>query len=381
MNYLLLLKAAPAEMRAWKNLSATRKSKIDVHMEITRGRKKITKNGEPQKEYNIESIYDWVVKEFKGCRGISVDLTREVGLSSNEILALASSKDGYAAWVQKVNELHARNSLVRPTLIVNPDEGDDAAKYEADIFSQFDSFTRNFDHLTYRVSVLHDPEFLSDIEILADRINAFNNAGGTFRIILDFEYISPSTADIQAAYAANIVRELKRLVPLIEIYSVGTSFPKDVTRIGNERTDEFRVSEVHLNRAINRLQNFRVGYGDYGSINPERNDVLGGPGVFMRARVDFPTNRETVYYYRVDPDVDKEAKVLLSPRSIMYKKAAALTVSDPRFLEIGDSWGCRKLQEAATGLPEGSSPSFWISARMEMHICQQLNRLEREASA
>lgn len=378
MKYLLLLKAADAELRAWRNLSDERKRNVNVHCELTRGRKKKTKPGQPQVEYNIDGIFKSLEEDFSICNMLAVDITREPTLSSSETIALSSSKDGYANWVKKIGDLHQKNHLVRPTLLINPEAGSSFDQYKDDVFSQFDAFAKDYDHITYRVSVLHDPDFLMDVDLLSSRINSYTERGNTFRILFDFEYITPSTALIQASYAAELVRAVLLLTPNVEIYSVGTSFPKNVTQVGHERTDEFRLNEITLNREINRLQNVEVGYGDYGSINPERNDSLGGPGIHMRARVDFPTAANTVYYHRVDPTIDKDSNTLLSPRSIMYKQAARLVVEDARFSSIPESWGFQKVEEAARSLPEGSSPSFWISARMEMHICRQLDRIKSE---
>ncbi|MCL7999646.1 beta family protein [Brucella sp. 21LCYQ03] len=378
MKYLLLLKSADAEIRAWKNLSAARKSSVEIHCEITRGRKKKNNDANAPIEYNISKIYEWISKELSPCSKVFVDITRESSLSSVETNNLSKSSNGYSAWVSAVKSLHEKNKAVRPTIIINPSDGDSIDVYRSDIISQFNAFSEVFDHISYRVSVLHDPDFIQDLEIIAGKVNNFIVKGGRFRVLLDFEYISPGTALIQASYAAELVREVNRIIPNVEVFSVGTSFPKDVTRIGGELRDEFRLNEVELNKELNRLQNFPVGYGDYGSINPERNDAMGGPGIFMRARIDYPTDRNTIFYHRVEPKVDKVAKKLLSPRSLMYRDAAKLVVADSSFTPINDSWGCDQVVKAARNLPEGNSPSFWISVRMEAHICRQIDRLLAE---
>ncbi|EEE37173.1 hypothetical protein RKLH11_1009 [Rhodobacteraceae bacterium KLH11] len=375
MNYHLLLKMGDAEIRAWKNLSSDRKRQISVHCEITRGRKKPNKDKLAPAEYNIGKQYWLIENEFHICQTCVVDITREPTLFSTETEDLGRSANGYHSWVSKVAELHEKNPTVRPTLIVNPTEGDSFDQFQSDLFAQFDSFSQKYDRISYRASVLHDEGFLDDIDLLSDRINEFCQGDCVFEVVLDFECLQPSTAPLHASYAAPIVRDIRAKIPKAVVVCLGTSFPKSVTAIGDEARDEFRLEEAHLYREINRTHNEPVEYGDYGSINPIRNDFAPPVGIHLRARVDFPTDKGTIYYHRVAPRIDRVRKVLLSARSAMYKAAAKNVVQDKEFSVIGDSWGFDKVEEAASKSPSGSSPNFWISVRMEMHICRRLDAI------
>lgn len=379
MTYHLLLKMGESEIRAWKHLSLARKAEISVHCEITRGRKRPNKDKSAPIEYNISKIYSTIVEDFTDCRVCVVDITREPTLRSSETQALGLSVSGYAAWVAKVNELHAENAKVRPTLIVNPGDNDDYNQYESDIFSQFDAFTQRYNLISYRVSVLHDEGFVDDLAMLADRANAFIDGGNKFEIVLDFEFIQASTSSLHAAYVAPLIRQIRSIIPHATIVSLGTSFPKSVTDVGDEERDEFRLEELALYEAIGRAQNQLIEYGDYGSINPIRNDAFTPVGPYLRARIDFPTDSSSIYYHRVAPKVDPNTKKLLSPRSSMYKAAAKRVLADASHSPLPGSWGYDKIVEAATKAPEGSSPNFWISVRMEMHICRRLDAMARQA--
>ncbi|ERP97094.1 hypothetical protein Q669_24245 [Labrenzia sp. C1B10] len=381
MTYHLLLKMGDAEIRAWKHLSPARKTELSVHCEITRGRKRPNKDKSVPAEYNIAKIYSTITEDFTKCRVCVVDITRESTLRSSETEALGRSVDGYAAWVAKVNELHAENDKVRPTLIVNPGEDDDYEQYESDIFAQFDAFKDRYDLISYRASVLHDEGFVDDLTMLANRANAFIENDKRFEIVLDFEFVQASTASLHAAYVAPLIRRIRTIIPHARIVSLGTSFPKSVTDVGDEERDEFRLEELTLYEEISRVQNQPIEYGDYGSINPIRNDIEIPVGSYLRARIDFPTDKKSVYYHRVAPEVDPKTKKLLSPRSSMYKAAAKRVVSDPSHSPLDDSWGYEKIVEAATKSPEGSSPNFWISVRMEMHICRRLDAMARQAAS
>tara|TARA_R100000789_G_scaffold100384_2_gene110303 strand:+ start:2147 stop:3292 length:1146 start_codon:yes stop_codon:yes gene_type:complete len=373
MSYHLILKTGDSEIRAWRNLSKDRKSMVSVHCEITRGRKKPNKDKSAPFEYNIDKVFEVIRTDFQDCEICVVDITREPTLKSTETENLGMPQDGYRDWVAAVNRLYSENPKIRPTLIVNPNADDDFETFQSDMYAQFDAFSDVFDLISYRASVLHDDNFVDDLLMLADKVNAYVKQGNVFEVLLDFECIQPSTAALHASYVAPIIREIRQAIPDARIVSVGTSFPKSVTDLGGDDTDEFRLEEFYLNEEINRTQNQEVEYGDYGSINPIRNDFNPPVGIHLRARIDFPTDKQTVFYHRVAPTIDKASNQLLSPRVAMYKAAAKLVVSDPKFSPISDSWGCDKIIEAARKSPEGKSPSFWISVRMELHICRRIN--------
>jgi len=373
MSYHLVLKTGDSEIRAWRNLSLDRQSLVSVHCEITRGRKKPNKDKSAPFEYNIAKVFEVIQTDFQNCEVCVVDITREPTLRSTETESLGRSENGYADWVNAVQGLYDNNPKVRPTLIVNPNSDDDFDTFQDDIFAQFDAFAGQFDLISYRASVLHDESFVDDLVMLSGKVNAYVAMGNVFEVLLDFECIQPSTATLHASYVAPIIREIRQAIPDVRIVSVGTSFPKSVTDLGDDDTDEFRLEESYLHDEINRTHNQPVGYGDYGSINPIRNDFSPPVGIHLRARVDFPTDRETIFYHRVAPSIDKERNVLLSPRVAMYKTAAKLVMSDTKFSSVEDSWGYDKIVEAAEKSPEGKSPSFWISVRMEIHICRRID--------
>jgi hypothetical protein len=375
MSYHLILKTGDAELRAWRHLSEGRKSKITVHCEITRGRKKPNKDKSIPAEYNIGKVLSVIAEDFVECEACVVDITREPTLKSDETEALGSPDDGYSKWIETVLALKEKNSRICPTLIINPREGDSYEQFENDIFRQFDAMSSEFERICYRASVLFDDSFVDDIEMLSERINRYIEGGGIFEVLLDFEYIQPSTAALHASYSAPIIRSIRDFCPRVLVVCAGTSFPRNVTEIGDEESDEFRLEEIELLKEINRMHNDPVSYGDYGSINPIRNDFNPPVGVHLRARIDFPTEADTIFYQRIAPIVDKESGTLISSRSSMYKNAAKIIASSPKFSLVPESWGCEMILEAAERSPSGSSPSFWISVRMEIHISRRVDAL------
>lgn len=171
-------------------------------------------------------------------------------------------------------------------------------------------FSKNYDLIAYRFSALFDQDFEYDLEILKDEINKYISQGNVFQIELDYEYIRPSTGPLHAVNAASIIAFIKDIVPNSNIVILGTSFPKNVTDIGNDDYDIFSIEEIRLHNEVRRIQNYDVEYGDYGSINPLRNDVSPPVGVHLRARIDYPTVDNKIYYYRIAPTLSVDKKHL-----------------------------------------------------------------------
>lgn len=375
MKYHLLFKSAAAEMRAWRQLSEMRKPKVSVIYEITRGRKKPNKDINVKPEYNLQANFSFIKKEMLSCCICVVDITREPKLTSPELMAISSSHNGYETWVQNIENLHSVNDKVRPTLIVNPSIEETPDEYIYNITRQFDLFAQKYDLIAYRLSALHDADFEYDLEILKDKINLYISKENTFQIELDYEYIRPSTGALHAVNAASLIALIKDIIPNSNIVILGTSFPKNVTDIGNDDTDIFSIEEIILHNEVNRIQNYSVEYGDYGSINPVRNDDAPPVGVHLRARVDYPTSDNKIFYHRVAPTLSPDKQHLMVSRSSMYAEAAQKVRSDIAYSQIVDSWGTKMVEQAASSLPAGAAPSYWISVRMEAHICRQVDRL------
>ena len=161
---------------------------------------------------------------------------------------------------------------------------------------------------------------------------------------------------------------------MAELVILSTSFPKFVTDLGDEEEDSFPLEEVFLHEEIAKNKGARtvIHYGDYGSINPIRNDqIIMRSG--WRPRIDFPTSEGRIFYYREKREKDDEG--VTNSYASHYASVANNVVNDPSFEKLQDCWGVTQIESAAAGHPPGVSPSFWISVRMEIHMRQQVNRL------
>lgn len=397
-NYFLLFKTADAEKRAWRNLIDARKHALFPIVELTRGRKKpkVGKDadgnalsaeelrGTPDL-YGFESNWRSTLDLMKPCKELFIDLTREPSLSCFETDQLSKSDNGYAAWIQYLANLSETWVNVLPTLIVNPSDDEDEAAYKHNIESQFDALAAKYGKIAYRVSILEDTEFVYDLDLLKDRIRNFAVKGGKFFIVLDHEYIRPRNGKVHSKRTSAIISSILAVVDEAEIVCLATSFPKSVTDIGDEELDSFPVEEVYLYEMIKK-DHPNVQYGDYGSINPIRNDeVIITQG--WRPRIDYVSNHEglSVYYYREKRLVlgkhSTTKKNILAPYSRHYTSVADKVRSHiPYYQVLKASWGCGEIEAAAKGDVPSNSPSHWISVRMEIHIIRLLQYLRLDAN-
>ncbi|QBY00122.1 hypothetical protein E2K80_04695 [Rhodophyticola sp. CCM32] len=393
-NYFLLFKTADAEKRAWRNLAQERKKALFPIIELTRGKQNRgagkDADGKPLTAeelrntaniYGFEKNYRSTLDLMKPCEEVFVDLTREPSLSCFETDKLSLSADGYAVWVKFLTNLQNDWPNVVPTLIVNPSEDEDEAQYGENLAGQFDALAAAFGKILYRVSVLEDSEFIYDIRLLSDKISSFVEDGGTFFVALDHEYIRPRNGQVHAKRTSQIITSVLEAAPSVEIICLATSFPKSVTDIGDEDYDIFPVEESYLYNMI-ASEHENVQYGDYGSINPIRNDeVIITQG--WRPRIDYVSAHEGLqtYYFREKRDVlgkdPRTRKNILAPYSRHYRSVAGkVRQHSPYYEDLPMSWGCDEIKAAALGDVPSNSPSHWISVRMEIHIVRLLRHLQ-----
>lgn len=395
-DYFLLFKTADAEKRAWRNLAAKRRAALTPILELTRGRKLKgagkDKTGKPLSAeqllqtsgvYGFEKNWQSSVELMKSCDRFFVDLTREPSLSCAEIEELGASANGYRRWTDFVVARKREGSNICPTLLVNPAASDDESTYVADLKAQLSVFMTEFKAIAYRVSIVEDEQFLFDLITLKAEIASFMAAGGEFFVLLDHEFVRPGNGAVHAKRTKQIIQSIYQQIGPVDVVVLATSFPKSVTEVGNEDHDRFRVEEMYLFDEVKKAHR-NVKYGDYGSINPTRNDeVIIANG--WRPRIDFVSRHGglSTYYFRERRKVvgteavvvqgETKTKNVLAPYSIHYRSVANSVIGFvPYYERLTSSWGHGEILSAAAGKVPSNSPSYWISVRMEIHIVQIL---------
>ncbi|MCL4069320.1 beta family protein [Pseudomonas sp. GX19020] len=390
-KYHLILKTGQAEIKAFKNLTADQRFGIVPIVELTRGRKNHPSTfAKTRQEYNFVSIQSFVGAEISDAQEFFLDVTRVNDLSSAQTNNLRDWRGGYRNWVDFVTNIQVNKRGCAPIIQVNPPDGQSWDDYAASLCNQFDALASKCQVIGYRASAKTDSSFDADLIALQDRIESHTRNGGIVKFFLDYDYIRPGTGDLHAVEAAKILDAVFDIVPQVVPVVVSTSFPSSVTDIGGEDSGQFSEEEVVLHAAVSRQVHNKfsnVIFGDYGSINPTRNDAVTGANGW-RPRIDYPFAGDAVFYHR-EKRLSKgkgSDKQYLTTYSHHYRSVASKVVSDDRFINDNlsrdaTSWGVREIRSAAGGQVNSSSPSHWISVRMNIHIQQQLKRLKLYSGA
>lgn len=354
--YVLVLKTGDAELKALENLNIDKKNVFPV-IELTRGRKsKIDKEGLLSKRLDK-------IKTFFKNQNICLDLTTSDRLTNNEINKLYSFENGYENWIDFLKSLKNGKYFnnISPVILVNTNDKD----LKFNLKSQVDALLKIFDSIVYRNS-LSDDACYNDIELIKDSIVSNKKK---FYFILDCEYISPGAWESFAKKAIVRIRKINEIIKDTNFIIVSTSFPNNVSEIGDEHEDTIELNEIDLyDKVCSEHSSLNIYYGDYGSINPIRNDdIIMSRGWVPRIDVAL---KDQIFYVR------EKRKNHDNDYSSTYNAVAEEIITDFRFPKtLSSNWGIKQILNCADGNSPGSRPSFWISVRMNMHIEQQIRRL------
>lgn len=365
-NYCVIVKTGDAEIRAIKHLPDSILSKVLPIVELTRGRgKKVGEGKEAHYVYPYQKKIEHIKSAFKD-RTIVFDVTSDKLLSSKEIDDLFDPHDGYANWIKEVYSLIDSGQFhsVIPSIILNYDDNEE--DFDKNVRMQIANLLSRSSSIMYRCDL--------DNEAISDDINLIKQSlteKSSLLVVVDCGWIPAASYKNVADVCTRKISEIKEaLVDYnYDIVVCSTSFPNNVSEIGKDDADTFDLREIDLFEIVSQAHPDIV-YGDYGSINPIRNDQI----IMARGwipRIDVPLER-SVYYYR------KRRPGKTSSYANTYKDVARSASSDSRFpIALKDYWGYNQIINCSLGDAPSASPSFWISVRMNSHIVQQVNRLSK----
>ncbi len=354
--YNLIVKTAEAEIRALENTPKEQISKILPIIERTRGRK-VTRDNKAA--YPFDNRLSKIKRVFKG-QDICLDVTSDSSLASPETNALYDPKDGYANWINFLINLKEEDifSSITPTVLMNFEDLD----FEANVRLQISTLIENFGKVTYR-NPIEEEGVYEDMEMFFH--------GVPLDLILDCNYVSGASCNNVAEKCISRIRNLSSIekLNLTKIIIVATSYPNNVTEFGDVERDEFNLSELTLYSTITEtVKSEIIEYGDYGSINPVRNDSV----VMARGwvpKIDV-SNESMVFYHRCRRPRGTTAY------ADTYIQVARRCRDDKEFPKDCNNWGLKQILACAEGAVPASSPSFWISVRMNTHIYRRLQGLK-----
>lgn len=357
--YIPIIKLAESEIRALENINFEDKDIIPL-IELTRGRKKTIKLG---KEHSVvtfpfEKRLDKIKKLFKG-KNIAFDLTSDMNLLSTEIMKLYDFNNGYSNWRDFIDKLKEENIFkeIIPSIIFNWDDDN----FEDNLKLQIESLAQKYSKLIYRTP-LQTKDYYEELPLILKYLPSNTD----LYVLIDGGYLQEAIINdavtVLKARISTINTLSKNFDISIHIIISSTSFPNNVTEYGDKETDDITMVEKNIYTAVKEEYNDII-YSDYARINPTRNDTVTMARGWI-PRIDIPILRGT-YYYRV-----RRPKGTSAYKGA-YILAAQKVIRDSRFPKnLDNSWGIQMVKACAYGNVFGSTPSFWISVRMNIHIEQ-----------
>lgn len=359
-QYCVIAKTAQAELRAMSNLSSEVLDKFLPVVELTRGRKTTSKDKKTV-TYPYLKLIDRIKDIYRGCE-IAFDVTSIESLSSPEIDELYNFEGGYGKWIKLLDDLRVEDCFksIIPSVLLNYDD----EKFEENVKSEIKQLESRFDSIMFRYSIDNEGG-IDDLKLVSDNFPKNKE----LLVVIDCEYVPVSSIKSTADACKTIIHGIKSALGSrqYKIVLVSTTYPNNVVETNDEFADTIPLREIDLYNIVHS-ENRDVIYGDYGTVNPRRNDnIVMANGWLPKIDVALPLE---VYYNR------RRRPSGVTAYSSTYQLVAQLATSDTRFpLNLIDIWGIRQIVDCAMGLVPSSQPSFWISVRMNTHIRQQVIRL------
>ena len=357
-KYSVIVKTGEAEIRAIENSEKSIFNQTLALIEITRGRK-VTKDNVTA--YPFENRLSKIKKTLHN-KVVALDLTSDLSLTSEEINKLYDYTDGYQKWIDFLVKEKEENNFreIIPAILLNADD----PNFEDNLLLQVRKMKQHFSSILYRNSIL-DENCYDDFELLKDELKGTN-----LYVMVDCDYTPQASHKIfakKAIFRFTTIKSILDSVENVQYIVAGTSFPKNVSELGDVDEDTFSISEIQIHKDICREFPCVI-YGDYASINPIRNDTVTMARGWI-PRIDVAL-QDTIYYYK------KRRPKGVSAYASTYTQVAQLVTNDNRFpANLENNWGIQQINNCARGAAPSSTPSFWISVRMNIHIAQQAKRL------
>lgn len=355
-GYYVVVRQGAAEFKALKNSKKEILDSIIPIIEITKGRRKTVNE---VVTFPLDPYMEKIKEIFKD-RVVCLDVTTNEALTSKETADLYNPSNGYENWVEFLVDLKNQNVFKKIIPVVLLNYNDSETSFEVNLKKEIQRLREEFGTIAYRNDIA-DEAFYDDLEYLE---------GDDVWYILDCGYIPQSASHnaIQKCIARLTNIKTKWPRKFNKMILVSTSFPNNLSEIVKEGREAFDLSEIRIFEEVKK--DFpSIEYGDYGSLNPIRNDKI----LMTRGwvpHIEVPLQAKIFMYREKRPKEEKSY-------SSTYGLVARQCFNDPDYPQnLDDSWGLRQIQLAAEGFVPASSPSFWIGVRMNIHLQQQLERLK-----
>ena len=339
-SYVPIIKTMDAELRALEKLDDFSKDGLVPLFELTKSRKT-----SKSPIGTIERRFSRLQEVFEG-RPFILDLTSYEDQMNAEIVNLLDDEDGFNNWCTFIEGKTDGNLI--PVVHVYDDSE------EAEVASQVERLEDACGTVAFRMNP-KDVRQLAFVEMI---LNSLKNKDNLV-VILDSGFVGQGEGLMNALIVAAALRRIEAIYDIPFCVVASSSFPSSVMAKGyheDKTSGEFALEELLLYQALgDSFDMEKIVYGDHASIHPVRNPVRGGTWI---PRVDMPLD-DTVIFRRF-PREDGG-----------YVRAAAAITMAEEYDPI-DCWGDEQISVAAGGAPNGRSPSFWISVRMNIHLTRRV---------
>ena len=335
--YIPNLKTSDAELRALRYLQPDVKKLILPAFELTRSRvtTKLPRGSVRRRAEQLIEVY--------GDSDFILDITTENDLLNPEMNSFFDEDNGYANWRSFLDTTF--NGKIVPCL--QYDEGGSRQEFQR----QASSLVSRFGKVALRTSV-------SDAEAVNLYAWALEVAGERNLIVLGSLYFLDQQS--QGLYLDRCSGFIRRVVSNRvpdAIAFPASSFPKSVggAPYGDDAEGKFAALELPLFDSLRTTYpNLPLVYSDFASVHPIRYPTRGGTWV---PRIDVFSGGQFAYSRLRSAD----GGYVQAARNIIREFGSSLPAS----------WGNDQIRQAARGVLPGRSPSFWISARINMWITQR----------
>jgi len=309
--------------------------------ELTRSRvtKKLPEGSVHRRAEQLTDVY--------GHSDFILDLTTENDLLNGEMDSFFDEANGYAKWRNFLEGAFERNVIPCLQYV--------EAGTREEFQRQASALVSRFGRVAIRTSVF-------DAEAANLYAWALEAAGEKNLIVLGSLYFLDSQSD--GAYldrcSGFLTRVIGNRIPDAVAFP-GSSFPSRVGTkpYGEDAQGTFPALELPLFASLTRsFPNMPLVYSDFASVHPIRYPTKGGAWV---PRIDVFSGGQFAYSRLRAGD----GGYVQAAKNIMQKYGASLPAS----------WGTEQIRQAAQGALPGRSPSFWISARINMWITQRAREL------
>ena len=355
-KYIPIIRTGNAETKGVNFLDDSIKDTITPIFELTRSRKtKLSEGAISKKLDKIEEI-------FGATRPFILDLTSDERLLSAEIRSLQDSVDGYKNWRNFLLQQKNRFPKIIPMLQVVEDETISIEENRDNLKKQIEFIASNFNIFFYQNKITDD-YYGEDLSVICSMLG--KSKIKKLYCCIDSVFINQNRASDISKKVIERIRDINQKFNMVNFSTAGTSFPKSVSDYSTDDSVTMKLEEVGLwDKVADSIKEktLNIIYGDYGSINQERNDIIATGWI---PRIDVPTS-DILFYYR--------KKRGSNTYQSTYADVARKVVDDSRYKSLSssiDCWGLEQIEKTSRGEKTGLSPSFWISVRLNIHLTVQ----------